>query len=420
MLTERGERAVSRERFGRDFKLYFGGQLISQLGSAFTMFALPLLVYKTTGSATGLAITTVANFTPYLLFGLVLGAIVDRVDRRRLMRLTDWTRAGVIAVLPILALLGTLHPWQIYIVAFVQSTLGILFDCGEFAAIPSLVSRDSLVVANGRIQATNYAGRTLGPALAGVMVLIMSPADLLFVDAASFAVSALTLSIIRTSFNTEPRSKPPKKLREDVMVGLRYVWNNPLLRTISAMMALINFVAITESTQLVLFGHRVLHASNAEIAWLYAAGACGVVLVSGTAGTIRRHITFAPCVLGGLMISGLTAAAMAAIGSYPAALILWAASSGFGLLLNINTTALRQAIVPSELYGRVVSIAGVLAWSGIPLGALAGSAAISLTGSVATVYIAVGAICVAIACGFAFSPIRHGEQYLTNIAETAD
>ena len=85
---------------GRDFWLYFSGQLVSQVGSSFTLFALPLLVFKLTGSATDLALTTAAKFVPYLLFGLVLGAFVDRLDRRRMMLLTDVARAAVIAVLP--------------------------------------------------------------------------------------------------------------------------------------------------------------------------------------------------------------------------------------------------------------------------------------------------------------------------------
>lgn len=411
-MAESGAGLRRGSEFGRDFWLYFGSQLVSQLGSSFTTFALPLLVYKVTGSSGGLAITTVANFLPYLLFGLVLGAIVDRVDRRRLMRSADCARSVVIAVLPALALLGALHDWEIYAVAFVQSTLGIVFDCGEFAAIPSLVPRNALVATNGRIQATNYVGRVAGPVLAGVAVLVMPASDLLLVDAATFAVSALGLAIIRTSFNAAGVPIVRSRLGEDILIGLRYVWRSPLLRTIAIMMALINFVATTENTQLVLFGRRVLHAGNAKIAWLYAAGALGVVIVSGLAGVIRRHIDFAVCALGALMVSGLSAAGMAAVGSYAPALVLWATSSGFGLFLNINTSALRQAIVPEELYGRVISVAGVLAWSGIPLGALAGSVAIRTTGSVATVYEVVGLSCALIACAFAFSPIRHGERYL--------
>ncbi len=412
-----------RRTLGRDFWLYFGGQLTSQVGSSFTLFALPLLVFKLTHSATNLALTTASNFVPYLLFGLVLGALTDRVNRKRMMLLTDVGRAVVIAVLPVLALSGALRVEDIYAVAFVQSTLGILFNCGEFAAIPSLVGRGDLVAANGRIMATNSAGQILGPILAGVLVTIMSPADLLFFDAASFAVSAASLAVIRRSFNAADRPGPAKVgvagLLRDVRAGLQYVWSQPVLRGISIMMALINFVSTTEISQLVLFAKRVLGATDSEVALLYAAGAAGVVIVSMSAAAIRRRLSFAVTALGALVIAGLSVTAMALIGSYPAALVLWAAASGFGLLLNINTSALRQAIVPDEMYGRVISIAQVLAWSAIPLGALAGAAAIQLSGSVVDVYAATGALTALIALSFAFSSVAHGDRYLAEAARPA-
>jgi hypothetical protein len=408
---------------GRDFWLYFSGQLISQVGSSFTLFALPLLVFKLTHSATNLALTTASNLLPYLLFGLVLGAMVDRVNRKRMMLLTDVARGGVILVLPLLALSGSLQVWVIYAVAFAQSTLGILFDCGEFAAIPSLVGRDDLVAANGRIMATNSAGQVVGPILAGVLVTLMSPANLLFFDAASFLVSAASLALIRRSFNA-PDSRPPSEgvagLLKDVKAGLQYVLSHPVLRSISLMMALINFVGATEFSQLVLFAKRVLNATDSQVALLYAAGAAGVVIVSMAAAPIRRRLSFAVTALGALVISGLTVTAMALIGSYPAALVLWAASAGFGLLLNINTGSLRQAIVPSHLYGRVISVAGVLAWSAIPLGALAGAAAIRLSGSVADVYAVTGVLTALIALSFAFSPVSQGDRYLAEAEAEAE
>jgi hypothetical protein len=411
---------LQRHTLGRDFWLYFSGQLTSQVGSSFTLFALPLLVFKLTGSATSLGLTTAASLLPYLLFGLVLGAVADRIDRKRMMLLTDVGRACVIVILPLLALSGELHVDAIYAVAFVQSTLGILFNCGEFAAIPSLVGRDDLVAANGRIMATNSAGQVVGPILAGVLVAVMSPADLLFFDAASFLVSAASLALIRRTFNAVEPPSPPSAglggLLGDVRAGLQYVWSSPILRSISLMMALINFVVSTENSQLVLFAERVLGATDSQVALLFAAGAAGVVVVSVSAAAIRRRLSFAVTALGALILSGLSCTAMAIIGSYPAALVLWAASSGFGLLLNINTSSLRQAIVPSHLYGRVVSVAMVLAWSAIPLGALAGAAAIQLTGSPAAVYAVTGALTALIALSFGFSAVRHGDRYLAEAA----
>ncbi len=408
-------------RLGRDFWLYFTGQSVSQLGSSFTTFALPLLVFRLTHSATDLAISTVATFIPYLLFGLLLGAVVDRVDRRRMMLRTDVARALVIAMLPVLSLLGVLAVWQIYAVTFLQSTLGILFTCGEFAAIPALVSGDELVTANARIMATNNVGPILGPTVAGALVAFLPVAQLLFFDAASFLVSAAALTAIRRSFNpgaapVKMAGKVAQTLLADVRQGLEYVWHHPVLRSISIMMALINFVYATASAQLVLFAARALHASSSEIGFLFACGAAGIVIVSLLAGPIRRRLSFAVTALGALVVSGLTLTAMALLHSYPAALVLWGASSGFGLLLNINTGALRQAIVPPQLFGRVVSVAQVLAWSAVPLGSIAGAAAINAS-SVTTVYAVIGVLIAAIALAFTVSPVGQGDHYLEEAAK---
>src|ERR1700744_485909 len=404
-------------RLGRDFWLYFSGQAVSQLGSSFTVFALPLLVFKLTGSATNLALTTAAEFVPYLLFGLLLGAVVDRFDRKRLMLGSALAQALVIAVIPVLATAGVLQVADIYAVTFVQSTLGIVFNCGEFAAIPSLVPERELVTANARIMATNNAGQILGPGLAGALVAFVHVADLLFVDAGSFLVSAGCLALIRRSFNAATpaarRAGPAvRALLADVREGLAYVWSSPVLRSISIMMALINFVATTADSQLVLFARRALRATNSEIGFLYAAGAVGVVAISLVAGPIRRRLSFAVTALGALVLAGLTTTVMALAGSYAAALVLWAASCGFGMLFNINTVALRQAIVPPQLFGRVVSVAQVLALSSIPLGSFAGAAAINLSGNVVAVYAVAGGLTALIALAFAFSPVAHGDRYL--------
>src|SRR6266571_4144033 len=101
-------------KLNSDFWKYWTGQTISNLGSSVTLFALPLLVYKLTGSALNLGISSAADFLPYLLFGLILGAWTDRVDRKRMMIFTDIARTLVIGTIPLQAALGNLSVWWIY------------------------------------------------------------------------------------------------------------------------------------------------------------------------------------------------------------------------------------------------------------------------------------------------------------------
>jgi MFS family permease len=395
-----------------DFGRFWLGQTISNLGSSFTFFALPLLVFKLTGSPVNLGITTAAEFVPYLLFGLVIGAWVDRVDRKRLMIATDLARAAVIATIPLLAAADALSVGWVYAVAFCSATLTIAFDAAEFAAIPSLVPSDDLVSANGRVQASYSAAQIAGPLLAGLLITVAPLQQVLWVDAGTFLVSAGTLLLIGVRFNAPRDEEARRAIRHEILDGLRYVLGHPVLRNISAMMALINLVGATVYAQLVVFAKRQLDASDSRVALLYAAGSAGVVLLSLAAGPVRRRLSFSLAALGALLLDGLLTVVLAATRWYWAALVLWAAISGLGIFFNINTGSLRQQIVPNHLLGRVISIAGVLAWSAIPVGALAGGWAVERTGSVALVYAVIGALVALLALGFSFGPLGHADRYL--------
>ena len=395
-----------------DFKKFWVGQTISNLGSSFTQWAVPLLVYQLTHSAVSLGIATAATFLPYLLFGLIIGAWMDRVDRKQAMIALDWLNALVILSIPVVAEFGHLTVWWIYGVTFIQSTIFIAFSSGEFAAIPSLVSTDDLVTANGRIQATYSAAQVAGPLLAGALISFLPLTWVMAFDAGSFAISALSLMLVRASFNTA--SDTPKEattILHDVREGLRYVLGHPVLRNISLMMALINFVTGTTWAELVLFADVRLGASQREIGVLFAAGSAGVVVTGLLAGRLRK--SFTALAMTSLMLMGGLIVVFAGMRWYWIALPIWAAQSGLGILFNINTGSLRQAIVPNHLLSRVLSIAGVLAWSAIPAGALVGGWVISATDNVALVYGGIGIITICIAVFFRlFTALGDAQRYV--------
>ena len=386
-----------------DFFKYWAGQTLSNLGSSFTQWAVPLLVFQLTHSAVNLGVATAATFLPYLLFGLLLGAWMDRVDRKRAMIALDCVNAVVILSIPLVAQFGHLNVWMIYAVTFIQSTVFIAFSAGEFAAVPSLVSTDDLVTANGRIQATFSAAQVAGPLLAGALLSFLPLVWVMSFDSASFVISALSLALIRRSFNVATNEpKEATTILHDVREGLRYVLSHPVLRNISAMMALINFVGATTFAQLVLFATERLGATRFQVGVLFAAGSAGVVVTGLLAGRLRKRFSFTALAMTSLMLMGACEIVFAGMHWFWAALPLWAASSGLGILFNINTGSLRQAIVPNQLLSRVLSIAGVLAWSAIPAGALLGGWVVKLTGNVAAVYGSIGILTICIAAFFRF------------------
>ena len=398
-------------KFNSDFWKYWTGQTISNLGSSITLFALPLLVYKLSGSALDLGFAAAATFLPYLLFGLILGAWADRVNRKRMMIGTDIGRALIVASIPLLFAFGLLAIWWIYIVAFIHATLTICFQAGEFAAIPSLVNQDDLVTANGRIQASYSGAGIIGPLLAGVLVTLVPLTELLLFDAVSFLASSFSLTLIRISFN-KGEKRAPTSIRSDVAEGLRYVFSNPVLRNISIMMALVNFVGSTTYDQLIFFAKVRLQATDLQASLLYSAGSLGVVILALAAGPLRKHWSFSTVALGALMLEGILTVVFSLMRMYWAAVVLWTLIGGLGILFNINTSSLRQTIVPNHLLGRVVSIASVLAWSAIPLGSLLGGFAISWTQNVALVYGVIGVLIFLIPFVFSFTALGHADKYI--------
>src|SRR2546429_9473733 len=179
MLTVPGRRAG-------DFWIFWTGQIISQIGSALSSTALLLLVFKLSGSALDLGLASAATWVPYALFGLFIGAWVDRVNRKGLMIGLAICRAVVLAVLPLLVLLGHVPLWWIYLVTFINSTLTIGFQSATTAAIPSMVTQDDLMKANGRIQASTPFATIIGPLLAALLLAVTSLQAVLWFDALTF------------------------------------------------------------------------------------------------------------------------------------------------------------------------------------------------------------------------------------------
>jgi MFS family permease len=395
-----------------DFWKFFVGETISNFGNSVTQFALPLIVFKISGSAVALGAAAATFTLPHLFFGLAIGAWTDRTDRKRLMIAVDILQAIAIASVPLAAMAGLLSVGWIIAVVFVMSMLGIFFQASEFGAIPSLVGKDDLVAANGRVQASFAAASIVGPFAAGAALALMPVEWLLYGDAASFLVSAFALALIRVPFNA-PVMRRTTSLRQDIVEGLRYVLGHPVLRNISLMMAMINVIATTTYAQLVLFAKKELGAADSEVGVLFAAGGAGVLLFGMLAGPLRRRWSFGNVALGALMLSGLLTIALAYTPSFLPAAIVWGASAGLGTLFNINTGSLRQAIVPNHMLGRVISIAMVLAWSANPIGAIGGGILVERIGDVRLVYAAIGALTFLIALVFRFaSPLGHAERYL--------
>ena len=399
--------------FRGDFWTFWSGQTISTLGSSVTSFALPLLVFKLTNSPLNLALTMVFNVLPYLLFGLAIGAWVDRTDRRRVMVGTDCVRAVVIASIPLLTVIGLSSVWWIYLVSFVNATLTIGFTAANFAALPSLVAPDDLVAANGSIQASFSIASIIGPSVSGLLLVRVPLPLLLLIDAASFLVSAASLLLVKRSFNASAsEQKGEAGIGNAIREGLHYVLRSPILFWLALLLLLFNFILPTADVQIVWYAKHWLQASDTQIGLLYASDGIGVVVFSLLANRVRQRWSFGVVALGSMMVLGLLTALMAFTRWYPFVLMIWALRGGTDVLFLISTYSITQRIVPNALLGRVITFLRVLTWPTGALGALLGGLSIVQTGNVGLIYGGVGVLVFLVAFAFWLTPLGHAERYV--------
>ncbi len=412
-MMEQTRLAVSERRAG-DFWIFWTGQTISQIGSALTATALPLLVFKLSGSALDLGLASAATWVPYPLFGLFIGAWVDRLNRKGLMIGLDIARAVVLAVLPALALFGHLPIWWIYIVTFINSTLTVGFTSATTAAIPSLVAQDELLKANGRVQASTPFATIVGPLLAGLLLVRASLQVVLWVDAATFVVSAISLALIRTSFNATAGEAQPERrgLRRDILEGLRYVLAQPVVRTMALFSLLANLAVAVFYPQVVFFAKEVLVASDAQVSQFFTAAGVGAVIFMLSAGLLRKRLPYGVILLGSTVLEGVCVLAMIA------ARLLWVDLLCFGLLFglvglfDVAFNSILQAIAPNQLLGRVVTFTSVVAIFSVPLSTIVGGAVIDQVKNVLLVFGILGAFLIVLALAFVRSPLTRVEGYL--------
>src|SRR5579872_1719952 len=218
----------------RDFMLLWSGQTLSDIGGAVSALAFPLLVLAVTHSPAQPGFAAALRALPATLLSLFAGVLVDRWNRKWVMLVCDMGRALSLASIPIAYALGFLSIWQLYITAFIEGGLLILFDLAKTAAVSQVVARTQLSTAIAQDEFVEGTTALFGPSLSGALYTLgaMFP---FIADAVSYLVSIGTLLLIRTPFQLERKS-----VRRNVLVemreGMAWLWHQPFLLTMSLLM----------------------------------------------------------------------------------------------------------------------------------------------------------------------------------------
>ena len=374
------------------FLLLWAGQFISQIGDRLAALALPWLVYTTTGSALGTGAVFALYTLPYVLFGAFAGVAVDRFDKRRLMIATDLIRAALVLAVPFVAERSL--P-AVFVISFAISTAGVFFDPAKLAILPEIVPPGRLLRANSLLSTGENLTEILGWALAGALLASVSTAAAFELDAITFAVSAVALTLMRYRAPARAAAeRSARAFRHEMREGFSFLRHDRGLRA-NTIMILVCVAGLGASYPLTfLLAVDVLDGGTG------AFGALEAVVGAGYLAGSLAVLAFAPRVrkgrlmIGGLALMGGCLALVASAGS------VWTAAIPFAVFGMANAAALiavdtyMQEVVPQGMRGRVLGTRFTLTQGMYALSVLVGSALAGIV-DVRTLFVVAGAIVVA-------------------------
>lgn len=367
--------ADRRRLFDRDFSLWYTARSISVAGTAASAVALPLLIYRSSGSAALTAAVVGLEALPYLLFGLLAGAAADRLRRKAMMVAADLFCALTLATVPVAAALGVLSPWHALAVAFAVGCGFCWFDAAAWGSFVALVGKARLTRANSLIWSTEIILEIVAPAAAGFLAAVADPSAVLAVDAATYLVSAALLARIRTGLDAA--TGVARRLRTEIAEGLRCLWRMPAVRALTLAGFGFNAAAGGVLGLLVVHAHTALGLDPADgrLGLLYAAGALGSLAAAAILPWLSRRVGQGTVSIAGFAVFVASIVALAAASGFVVALALWAVWATARLCVNANGITVRQLLTPDELQGRVNTTGRMISWGGTPFGALIGGLA---------------------------------------------
>ena len=362
----------------RDFLKLWVGESISVFGSQFTGIALPIIATDLGATTLQFGILNALGTAPFLMFGLIVGVWVDRWPRKPILIVGDVGRGFIvlgIAFLFTAKILGFIH---LYVAAFFTGTLTVFFDVAYQSYVPSLVTSDQLVDANGKLETTRAASQVAGPGIGAILVSVFTAAVAMILDALTFFVSVAALLTIRR------KEVPPEKKRTpmiaDVREGLGVVFGDRRLRAIAGCTATSNFFFSALGAAFIPFlfvtlGYNTKTSLGAVLGLTAALGSIGALVGAVVAGKIGKRIGVGNAIILGSVMFVLSPG-LFVLAAQPYAVVLLTLgqfTALFGALVyNVNQVSFRQAITPNRLQGRMNATMRFLVWGTLPLGALTG------------------------------------------------
>jgi MFS family permease len=393
----------------RNYRLFFGGQSLSLIGTWMTRIGTSWLVYRLTGSAVLLGFVSFSGQIPAFFLAPIAGVWVDRWDRHRTLVVTQVASMLQSLALAVLALSGVIKVWEIVLLALAQGVINAFDMPARQAFVVQMVDRREYL---GNAIALNSsmvnAARLIGPALAGMLIAAAGEGYCFLVD--SFSYIAVIVSLVLMNIAGESIPRENQRLHEELWEGWRYVVDSIPIRSILSLLAVASLVGMPYTVLMPIFASKVLRGDAHTLGFLMAATGVGAL-----AGALSLAIRKTVLGLGRLIIiaSMLFGASLMAFASSHVLLMAFASShvlwisllilpvTGFGMMqLMASSNTILQTVVEDEKRGRVMAFYSMAVMGMTPFGSLLAGSLAAHIGAQRTILFG-GALCMLAGLWFA-------------------
>jgi MFS family permease len=393
-------------RLGRNFRWLFASSSVSNVADGIMLAAGPLLVASVTKNPFAVAMAVFLQQLPWLIFGVAAGALIDRLDRRRLTVTVDLCRALVLALLATTVATGTVRVWVVLTVMFLLGTAETFADNASSTLVATTVPKEHLGVANSRFFGSAILGNQLAGPPIGAFLFALGNAVPFGVNAACFLLAAVLVNRIRLS--TTSREPSGRRMRHDVAEGMRWLWAHAPVRTLALTLTAFNVTFGAAFSVYVLYAHQRLGLGEVGFGLLMTVGAVGSLVGSTAYQWLERRFSMAQLMRVGLVVETVTHLVLALTSTAWVAATMMAVFGVHAMVWGSTSTTVRQRAVPEHLLGRVTSVYLIGSVGGLALGSLIGGVIAQRWGVVAPFWFGfVGSAVLTVTMWRSFAHIAH-------------
>jgi predicted MFS family arabinose efflux permease len=381
------------------FRFLLSAYFLSSAGDWISRLAIPLLLYHITGSALCLSLAYAMTFLPFVFVTPIGGVLADAVDRRTLLVVADSGAAGLMLTMAVSATIAPDTAWPFFPLLFLLFSLVAIYHPAFQSYIPSLLREADLSRGNAAISAVDNLTNVLGPLLGGALIAAVGPEHALYVDAASFLVSAvciygsearpLTLRLHRTTAT---------RWHDDLREGARYVLRHPVLRCGCLLFTATNLGLTLFTANLMFFLISDLRLGSLGVGMVLGVSGGGAILGSLVAPWLNRRLSQGFILTGANIVAGLAILLLASLRLPLAVAVVWGIVLAMNSIVVVTFFTLRQRIVPTELLGRAVATTRSVSFLAVPVGSVLGGWLVDQSASVMPAILLSGAIVTVAGC----------------------